>query len=58
MPKSIKFSRFVYQIIALGQPILVLETQEQAEAYVQDKLRGAEIMILPVAVFAYREERI
>jgi len=51
--KQLTFVRFAYQIVANGQPVLVFDCHADATNYVTEHLKGAEVIILPVAVFAY-----
>ena len=53
--KKLVHTGFVYQIIANGQSIIVMEDEAEASSYAEEHLRGAEVLILPIAIFNYTE---
>jgi hypothetical protein len=52
--KQLVHKGFVSQIVCNGQSIIVIADESEARSYVEDHLRGAEVIILPIAVFEYR----
>ena len=53
--KTLKFSGFVYQVVANNQAVIVLEDETEAKNYVDAYLKGAEVIILPIAIFNFTE---
>jgi len=52
------FSHFVYQIIVQGDKnVIVVADEDAAQKYAEVKLRNADVLILPVAVFTLEKQR-
>ena len=53
MTEEPEFEGFVYQIVIDGTSVIVMADWEDARKYVEDNLKSANVIILPVAVFKY-----
>lgn len=55
MPEP-KHEGFIYQIVIDGTTAICMTEEGDAKKFVDEKMKGAPFIILPVPIFSYRKE--